>query len=83
MEIYTKQILFLLNILLIGYLLNILRVVFQLTANNADEGEGQEEAASYPIAGTSTIDLESMVAKTEDERTEDTELDRFLTRLHH
>jgi len=72
-----------LNILLIAYLLNVLRIMLQFTANNADEGEGQEEAACYPIAGTSTIDLEGMAAKTEDERTEDTELDRFLTRLHH
>ncbi|XP_072746468.1 uncharacterized protein Cmb isoform X3 [Anoplolepis gracilipes] len=49
--------------------------------NNEKE---QEEAASFPIgAEAGTPDFESLAAKTEDERTEDTELDTFLTRLHH
>lgn len=49
--------------------------------NNEKE---QEEAASFPIGAEAvTPDFESLAAKTEDERTEDTELDTFLTRLHH
>ncbi|KAL6426438.1 hypothetical protein ACFW04_009129 [Cataglyphis niger] len=43
----------------------------------------QEEAASYSIGAEAVSpDFESLAAKTEDERTEDTELDTFLTRLH-
>lgn len=52
--------------------------------SDMDNEDGQEEAASCPIAVEAvTPDLESLAAKTEDERAEDTELDKFLTRLHH
>lgn len=66
--------------------MDISHVVFQLPVSNIDKDEGQEEAAasSYSIAAeASTLDLEGLAAKTEDERAEDTELDKFLTRLHH
>ncbi|XP_029160927.1 uncharacterized protein LOC114932743 [Nylanderia fulva] len=49
--------------------------------NNEKE---QEEAAAYPIGAEAiTPDFESHAAKTEDERADDTELDTFITRLHH
>ncbi|XP_029674780.1 uncharacterized protein LOC115242535 isoform X2 [Formica exsecta] len=51
---------------------------------DANNEKGQEEAASYSIGAEAvTPDFESLAAKTEDERAEDTELDTFLTRLHH
>ncbi|KMQ88161.1 leucine-rich repeat-containing protein [Lasius niger] len=51
---------------------------------NENNEKEQEEAASYPIdAEAVTPDFESLAAKTEDERADDTELDTFLTRLHH
>ncbi|KYN00427.1 PREDICTED: uncharacterized protein LOC108775856 [Cyphomyrmex costatus] len=53
----------------------------KLPTSDVDNEEGQEEAASYPItAEAATPDLESLVAKTEDERAEDT-IDNFF-RLH-
>ncbi|EZA52085.1 hypothetical protein DMN91_012046 [Ooceraea biroi] len=59
----------------------------KLTANDVDDEEGQEEAASYPIAAeaSATLDLEGMAAKTEDERAEENkfaELDKLLARHH-
>ncbi|XP_014476863.1 PREDICTED: uncharacterized protein LOC106745612 isoform X2 [Dinoponera quadriceps] len=43
-----------------------------------DNEEGQEEAASCPITAEAiTPDLESLAAKTEDERAEDIELEKF------
>lgn len=60
----------------------ILNILFQLPINDTDNEEGQEEAASYLItAEATTPDLESLAAKTEDERAEDTGLDNFF-RLH-
>ncbi|XP_024885595.1 uncharacterized protein LOC112463420 [Temnothorax curvispinosus] len=54
----------------------------KLPISHMDNEEGQEEAASYPItAEAATPDLESLAAKTEDERAEDTGLDNFF-RLH-
>ncbi|XP_012521845.1 uncharacterized protein LOC105828171 [Monomorium pharaonis] len=51
----------------------------QKLSSNVDHDEGQEEAASYPIPiEATTPDLESLAAKTEDERAEDTELDNFF-----
>lgn len=51
---------------------------FQPSTADMDNEEGQEEAASCPIAAEAvTPDLESLVAKTEDERAGDTELDKF------
>lgn len=55
---------------------------FQIPISDIDYEEGQEEAASYPITAEAAIpDLESLAAKTEDERAEDTGLDNFF-RLH-
>lgn len=43
-----------------------------------DNEEGQEEAASCSIGvEAATPDLESIAAKTEDERIDDTELNKF------
>lgn len=57
-------------------------MLFQIPSSVIDNEEGQEEAASYPItAEAATPDLESLAAKTEDERAEDTGLDNFF-RLH-
>lgn len=54
----------------------------KIPVSDVDNEEGQEEAASYPItAEAATPDLESLAAKTEDERAEDTGLDNFF-RLH-
>lgn len=56
-------------------------MLFQLPINDMDNEEGQEEAASYPItAEAATPDLESLAAKTEDERAEDNNcgLDNFF-----
>ncbi|XP_032680260.1 uncharacterized protein LOC116848373 isoform X2 [Odontomachus brunneus] len=45
---------------------------------DTDNEEGQEEAASCPIGAEAiTPDLESLAAKTEDERADGTELDKF------
>ncbi|KYN21423.1 PREDICTED: uncharacterized protein LOC108759848 [Trachymyrmex cornetzi] len=53
----------------------------KLPISDIDNEEGQEEAASYPITAEAvTPDLESLAAKTEDERAEDT-IDNFF-RLH-
>ncbi|KYN37986.1 Pericentriolar material 1 protein [Trachymyrmex septentrionalis] len=53
----------------------------KLPINDIHNEEGQEEAASYPItAEAATPDFESLAAKTEDEREEDT-IDNFF-RLH-
>lgn len=58
--------------------------MFQPPVGNENNEKEQEEAASYPIdAEAVTPDFESLAAKTEDERADDTELDTFLTRLHH
>lgn len=57
-------------------------MLFQLPISDIDNEGGQEEAASYPITVEATTpDLESLAAKTEDERAEDTILDNFF-RLH-
>lgn len=57
----------------------ILNMLFQLPISEIDNEEGQEEAASYPIsAEAATPDLESLAAKTEDERAEDTGLNNFF-----
>lgn len=57
--------------------------MFQLPAGDTDNEKIQEEAASYSIGAEAVSpDFESLAAKTEDERAEDTELDTFLTRLH-
>lgn len=57
--------------------------MFQLSVGDANNEKTQEEAASYSIGAEAvTPDFESLAAKTEDERAEDTELDTFLTRLH-
>lgn len=62
---------------------SILNILFQSPVGDNNEKE-QEEAASLPIGAETVIsDFESLAAKTEDERAEDTELDIFLTRLHH
>jgi len=56
-------------------------MLFQLPISDINNDEGQEEAASYPITTeAATSDLESLAAKTEDERAEDT-IDNFF-RLH-
>lgn len=50
-----------------------------------DNEDGQEEAASYPIAAeAATPDLDGLTDKTEDERVEDNceELDELFTRYH-
>ncbi|KYM79722.1 Pericentriolar material 1 protein [Atta colombica] len=53
----------------------------KLPISDINNDEGQEEAASYPITTeAATSDLESLAAKTEDERAEDT-IDNFF-RLH-
>ncbi|KAL0115356.1 hypothetical protein PUN28_010710 [Cardiocondyla obscurior] len=51
----------------------------QKLSSDVDNEEGQEEAASYPItAEAAASDLESLAAKTEDERAEDAGLDNFF-----
>ncbi|KAL6259062.1 hypothetical protein P5V15_008983 [Pogonomyrmex californicus] len=51
----------------------------KLPINDMDNEVDQEEAASYPITAEATMpDLESLAAKTEDERAEDTELETFF-----
>ena len=57
-------------------------MLFQLPST-VDNEEGQDEAASYPIpAEAATPDLDSLTAKTEDERAEDTELENFFYQIN-
>lgn len=52
--------------------------IFLQPSIDMDNEEGQEEAASRPmVAEAVTPDRESLAAKTEDERADDTELDKF------
>ncbi|XP_039305243.1 uncharacterized protein LOC105195216 isoform X2 [Solenopsis invicta] len=52
----------------------------QKLSSTVDNEEGQDEAASYPIsAEAATPDLDSLTAKTEDERAEDTEFENFFS----
>lgn len=59
-------------------ILRTLYIFLQPSTIDTDNEEGQEEAASCPIGIEAvTPDLESLAAKTEDERADGTEFDKF------
>lgn len=57
-------------------------MLLQFPITDADNEESQGASCSDATEAVAS-DFESHAAKTEDERAEDTELDKFLTRLHH